>query len=104
MKEVSVILKNNLTISTEEFRALDRYSSNGKIWSLTYAPSPISPCKVRYRAIEYIFDPEALIIFYVISRNILVTWDTDITKNFGPNDELQIKDSLFIRLYNKTID
>lgn len=99
MKEISLILRNKLSITTEEFRILDRYSCTGKIWSLIQRPTPIVPFIIYDRTTEYIFDPEALTIFYIVSRNILATWDTDITRDLGPNDEFEIKDSLFIRPY-----
>lgn len=98
MREISLILRNNL-ITIEEFRILDRYSCPGKIWTIIHRPTPIVPFKTSGRTLEYIFDQESLIIFYIISNNVLATWDTEITRGFGPNDELQIKDSLFIRPY-----
>lgn len=99
MKEISLILKNNLEITLEEFRILDRYSCPGKIWTLIHRPTPIVPYLINQRALEYIFDPEALTIFGIVSRNILATWDTDITRHLGPYDEFHLKDSLFIRPY-----
>lgn len=97
MKEISLILKSNLFVTIEEFRILDRYSCPGKIWKLIERPNSMKPYMVSEKTIEYIFDPEALTFFYIVSTNILATWDTDITRGFGPNDELHIKDSLFIR-------
>lgn len=55
------------------------------------------PYVVQQRAVEYIFDPESLLIFQIISQNILATWDTDITRNIGSNEEYCIGNSLFIR-------
>ncbi len=103
MKDVSLILKNSLYLTIEEFRILDRYSCPGKIWTLIHRPTPISPCLVSWRAIEYILDPETLTIFGIVSTNILATWDTDITRDLGPNDEFHLKDSLFIRPYQLTL-
>lgn len=100
MEEVSLILKNNILITLEEFRVLDRYSCPGKIWTLIHRPTTTQPYIGNNRAIEYIFDAEALTIFYIVSRNILATWDTNITRNLGPNDEFQIRESLFIKPYS----
>lgn len=102
MKEISLILKNNSLVTIEEFKILDRYSCIGKIWTLIQRPTPIIPYKIIDRTIEYIFDPESLTIFYIISTNILATWDTDITRNLGPNDEFHLKDSLFIKPFDKS--
>lgn len=99
MKEISLILRNKLTVTIEEFRALERYSHTGKIWALIQRPTPIIPFISYDRTTEYIFDPEALTFFCIVSRNVLATWDTDITRDFGPYDELELKESLFIRPY-----
>jgi hypothetical protein len=97
VNEISVILKNNILVTIEEFRILDRYSCSGRIWTLIHRPTPAAPYLIKERTIEYIFDPEALTIFYIVSRNVLATWDTDVTKYLGPGDEFQLKDSLFIK-------
>jgi hypothetical protein len=102
VKEISVILKNEILIPVDEFRALARYSYSGQVWSLIHRPNNLFQNKITHKAVEYIFDEEALTIFCIVSNNILATWDTKITVNFGPNDELQLKDSLFIRPYTKT--
>jgi hypothetical protein len=99
VKEISLILRDKLHVSIEEFRILDRYSCPGKIWHLIQRPTPFIPFISYNKTIEYIFDPEDLTFFYILSTNILATWDTDITRDFGPNDELQLNDSLFIRPY-----
>jgi hypothetical protein len=99
VKEISLILRNKLNVSIEEFRILNRYSCPGKIWHLIQRPTPVTPFASYDRTAEYILDPEALTFFYILSTNILATWDTDITRDFGPNDELQLKESLFIRPY-----
>jgi hypothetical protein len=103
VKEVSLILKSNLHVTIEEFRILDRHSYTGKIWTLIQRPTPVFPYLINLRTIEYIFDPEALTIFGIVSQNILATWDTDITRHLGPNDEFHLKDSLFIRPYQLTV-
>lgn len=103
MKEISLILKNNSLVTIEEFRILDRYSCTGKIWTLIQRPTEVSPYLIVDRTIEYIFDSESLTVFYIVSTNILATWDTDITRNLGLNDEFHLKDSLFIKPFDKSI-
>lgn len=101
MKEISIILKNNVLIPVEEFRILDHYSNVGKFWTLIHRPKLDDSIVIRQRTVEYIFDPEALTIFCIVSHNVLATWDTDCTRYLKSNDEFQLKDSLFIRPYNK---
>jgi hypothetical protein len=102
MKEISVILKNNILITVQEFKILDHYACFGRLWTLIHKPTLTEPFITKQRAIEYIFDIESLIIFKIVSQNVLAVWDTDITKYFGPDDEFHLKDSLFIRpLINK---
>jgi len=101
VKEISVILKNNLLITTEEFKLLDRYSCCGKMWTLIFRPTTDIPYKITNRAIEYIFDPEALTMFCIVSQNVLASWETQSTRYLGPDDEFYLKDSLFIRPYIK---
>jgi hypothetical protein len=96
VNEISLILKNNLLISIEEFRILDRYASEGRLWTLIHRPTEIVPYFIRYKTIEYIFYPEDLTIFCIVSNNILATWETDITKLLRPGQEFQLADSLFI--------
>ena len=93
MEEISLILKDNKVVSVEEFRILDRYACYGRIWTVIQR----HPIIVRQRAVEYILDSETLLMFQIISANILATWHTDYTRNFGLNDEYCIGDSLFIR-------
>jgi hypothetical protein len=95
MNEISVILKNNTLVTVEEFRILDRYTCSGKLWTVIRR----DPYVVKLRAVEYIFDPETLLLFQIMSQNIFATWDTDFTKNLGPNDEYCIGNSTFIRPY-----
>jgi len=102
VKEVSLILRNNILVSQDEFRILQQYSYTGNIW-VVKQKYEIENTIIRYKAVEYIFDPEALTIFYIVSRNILATWETKLTKNFGPYEEFKIQDSIFIEAYSKTI-
>lgn len=100
MDEISVILKNNVAVTLEEFRILDRYSYSGKIWALIERPKH-GNYVITLRAIEYIFDPESFTLFRIVSDNILVQWKTELTKNLEYNQEYNIKDSIFIRPYCK---
>lgn len=100
MKEISIILKNKL-ITAEEFRLLDQYSHIGKVWMLTQVPTSKMPYKISYRTLEYVFDPEALTFFCIVSRNVLASWDTDITRNIKPDEEFYLKDTLFITPYQR---
>jgi hypothetical protein len=101
VKEISVILKNNVLITIEEFKILDRYACPGKMWTLVQRPPEGNPHVITQRTIEYIFDNDTLTFFGVISTNILAYWDTDVTKNLAFGQEYQIKDTLFIRHYYK---
>lgn len=96
--EISVILKNNILITNEEFGVLNKYSSKGKIWKLVHQPTAITPYVVKCKVIEYIFYPEDLTVFCIFSRNILATWDTSITRYFKPAEEFQLTECLFIKL------
>jgi hypothetical protein len=98
VSEVSVILKNIL-ITQDEFRVLDRCSSSGRIWTLTQRPTNENPYIVKRKTVEYIFDTEALTMFMIISNNVLVTWDTELTRHLVSDDEIRIRDSMYIRLY-----
>lgn len=91
-------------ITAEEFRLLDSCSFSGRIWTLIQRPTYENPYIVKRRTTEYIFDPLGLTMFSIVSRNILVTWDTNITRHLGPGDEIQVKDSIFIRLYVSPFD
>ena len=101
MKEVSVILRNQLLITIEEFKILDNYAHSGKIWTLIHRPDYINSTLITERTVEYIFDPEALTFFTIISANILAHWDTVSTRNLKPDEEYHLKDSLYIRPYYK---
>lgn len=97
MKNVSIILRNNNTITIEEFRILDTYTCASRIWTLIQKPTQEKPFVIRQRAVEYVFDQETLVAFRIISHNLLAWWDSDITKNLKPHEEYHIKDSLFLR-------
>jgi hypothetical protein len=99
MNEISIILKNNILIPVEEFRVLDRYSSMGRMWTLIQRPSIKSTSIITQRTVEYIFDPEALLIFHIVSQNILAKWDTELTRYLKPNEEYEITDTFYIRPY-----
>lgn len=101
VKEISAILKNNHLITTDEFKALSRYSICGQLWTVIHRPTNIFPHKITDCALEYIFDPEAFTMFCFISSNILANWETQSTMHLGPHDEFCLKDSIFIRPYNK---
>jgi hypothetical protein len=96
VNEVSVILKNNILIDSVEFGILDRCATYGRFWILTHRHTADHQYVMRYKAVEYIFDPEALTIFRIASQNILATWDTAVTRHYRPGDVLQILDSTYI--------
>lgn len=88
-------MKDNKIVSIEEFRILENYAHTGQIWTVVKR----FPFVTQQRALEYIFDSETLLAFTFISQNILATWETDATRNFGLNDEFYIGHSLYIRPY-----
>jgi len=96
--EISVILRDPL-ITREEFVFLDQFSYSGKIWMLIHKPEPAYPVLIKQRALEYIFEAEALLMFAILSKNILAKWDTSLTKNLSRFEEYNIKDSFYIRPY-----
>lgn len=53
----------------------------------------------KQRVVEYIFEPEAFTMFKIISQNILVYWDTELTRNLSGLEEVQISDNFYIRKY-----
>jgi hypothetical protein len=95
VEEISLILRDNVHVSIEEFRILDRYTIDGRIWAIVQR----HPYMIRHHAMEYIMEPETLLLFRLISPNILASWNTNLTKNLGANDEFTISESLFIRPY-----
>jgi hypothetical protein len=99
--DISVILRNNNTISLEEFKILDSYSYTGKILTLLQKPTTDHTYIFRHKTIEYIFDYESLTVFKIISQNILAHWPAEITRNLGPKDEFYIGDNLWITYYIK---
>jgi hypothetical protein len=54
------------------------------------------------RRAEYIFSPESLTVFCIISNNILAKWDTDITRNLEIGQEYHLKEELYITPYFPT--
>lgn len=99
MKEISVILKDNTSITIEEFRIIDRYLHYDKLRTLVQRPPDSRPYIITQKTIEYVFDIETLTMFLLTSHNILAYWDADLTRHLGLNDEYQIRDHLFIRPY-----
>lgn len=97
MKEASIILKDNTSLTVEEFRIIDRHLHYDKIRTLVQRPPDSRPYIITQRTIEYVFDIETLTMFLLISHNILAYWDADLTKNLKLNDEFHIKGHLFIR-------
>jgi len=96
--EVSILLKDSRIITPEEFKALARYSSFGKVWTVIERPGYNQDHTIRKQlSSEYIFEPEALLVFKLISQNILAQWYTDNTRHLLPHQEFQIHDTLWIR-------
>jgi hypothetical protein len=101
VKEISVILKNNVLITDKEFKILNNYACPGKMWFLIQKSSIPGNYCARQRTVEYIFDWESLLYFKIVSCNILAYWDTEITKGLGVDQEYQIDVNLFIKPYYK---
>lgn len=78
---------------------LDQYSHSGKIWVLIHRPNALQPFITKQRVVEYIFEPESLTAFMMVSSNILAHWATNLTRNLLPYEEYQIKESIFIKPY-----
>ena len=98
MGEISIILRDSVHITPEEFRALGKYSFCGNIFTVIQrAGQP--PLHARFRRLEYIFDPEGLLIYKLISNNVLAQWSTEITKELDPFQEYKLQDSLYIKPY-----
>jgi len=98
MEEISIILRNNILITIEEFRILDRYSSSGRIWTLINR-SPNTQYRIIQRVPEYVLDPDTLTFFRIISTNVLAYWNTEETRYLKPGQEFYIADNLAIRPY-----
>ena len=105
MEEISVILKNNTVTTVAEFDVLDNYAQIGKTLFIIERKIPGRDHVIRKRAIEYIFDPESLLIFCTLSNNILAKWNTDDTRNLNIGQEYKLNEVLYISpYYPRTID
>ncbi len=100
MGEISIILRDSVHITPEEFRALGRYSFCGNIFTVTHKPGQ-PPTTIKFRRVEYIFDSEALLMYKLISNNVLAQWYTEYTKELTPYQEFRVQDSLYIRPYSR---
>jgi hypothetical protein len=101
VKEVSVILKDNTTLTVEEFRIIDRHLHYDKIRTLVHRPPESKPYIFTQRTVEYVFDIETLTMFLLVSQNVLAYWDATLTRHLRSNDEYHIRDYLFIRPFDK---
>jgi hypothetical protein len=101
MNETSVIVQPISVLTNEEFKALDRYSELGRVWTLVRRLTSDYPFICRRTTIEYVFDSEALILFFLITKNVIATWDTEKTKYLKDDEEYHIKPGLYIQPYNK---
>jgi hypothetical protein len=95
MNEASIILKNHVLVTVDEFRILNEFAKYGNLWYLIQKSS-INNLIIKQKIREYIFDEESLTIFRIISQNILISWNTSITKNLKSSDEFQLTDSLYL--------
>jgi hypothetical protein len=95
MSEVSIILKDIRVMTLPEFKALDRYASTGRMWSVI---SRMQPVTMKSRSIEYIFEEENFILFKLVSANIFAQWFTENTRRLKAGEEYQLDYNLFIRL------
>ena len=96
MNEISIFLKNRLLTTKAEYRILENYTCPGKIWLILHKPTATSPYYIREKSLEYIMDIDTLLLFRLVSQNILAQWDTNITKNLKLHEEYHLCDSLFI--------
>ena len=101
MKDISVILKNNSLVTVEEFRILNKYACPGKMWTLMHRVKQGYPQLITQRTVEYIFDGETLMLFSIVSTNVLAYWDTDQTRNLQVDQTYQINETLYIKPYVK---
>lgn len=98
MENISIVLKDNILIPVEEFSALNRCIQYSRL--LTLIQKPIrTQYIIKQRVTEYVFEPEAFLLFKLISENILITWKTELTENLLNYQEIQINDEFFIRPY-----
>jgi hypothetical protein len=98
MGEISIILRDSVHITPEEFKALGRYSCCGNIFTVIHKPKH-PPAVMKFKRIEYIFDPEALLMYRLSFNNILAQWNTEWTKELPLYEEFRIQDTLYIRPY-----
>jgi hypothetical protein len=99
MYEVSILLKDQRFTTLSDYRALEKYATTGKIWSI------IENRSVRVkkqRSVEYIFESENYFLFKLVSQNALINWYTQNTRSLKLGESYQIKDDLFIELYSYT--
>jgi len=93
MDEISIVLRDSINVSTDEFKALGRYSYCGNVFTVIHKYSTIT---ARFNRVEYIFDPESLLMYKLIYNNILAYWDTECTKELPYYTEYKLQDSLYI--------
>jgi len=103
MGDISIILRDTVHITPEEFKALGRYSCCGNIFTVIHRPGQ-PPTTIRFNRIEYVFDPEAFLLYKLAYNNILAQWATECTKELSPYQEYRIQDSLFIKPYYKYVN
>lgn len=94
--EISVILKNTAELSRKESQVLYNCALPGKTFTIIQRPDILQPFTLRRRAIEYIFDPEGLLVFTFVSSNIFVKWPTDSTRHIKPFEEIHIVEEIYL--------
>jgi hypothetical protein len=93
MDEISIVLRDSVNVTTDEFKALGRYSHCGNVFTVIQK----YPCiTARFNRVEYIFDPEALLMYKLTYNNILAYWDTECTKTLPYYKEYKIQESIYI--------
>jgi hypothetical protein len=93
MSEISIILRDSVHVTPEEFKALGRYSCCGNIFTVIHKHAPMT---ARFRRVEYIFDSEGLLMYRLSYNNILAQWVTEYTKELPYYEEYKIQESLYI--------
>lgn len=89
-----------MLVSVDEFRVLNGHSYVGRRWLLIERQKVYNSYGVYMRRLEYIFTPEDLVMFKLVSENIFAMWDTDLTRDIGLNDEFKLMESVYIRLHD----
>ena len=97
MSEISILLKDIQHMTLPEYKALDRYSSQGRTWSIITKEHYTS---IKHRSVEYIFEPENYILFKLASPNVLYHWFTDNTRHLRLGETYQLGFNLYIRLHS----